>query len=163
MSDTAASERDKARLVEVTLDEESIGNSNADVTHERQVAIFDLLEDNKFALQDHEGPYRLHLSQADNRLVFAIGDAEGRSITDIGLPLSPFRRMVKDYFLMCESYFQAIKTAPASRIEALDQNRRALHDEGSHLLKERLQDKIDVDMPTARRLFTLLCALHWKG
>jgi uncharacterized protein (UPF0262 family) len=153
-----------ARLVEVTLDEASIGRNNADVAHEREVAIFDLLEENSFAPEGRDGgPYTLHLSLADNRLIFAIGDAEHRPITDVALPLSPFRRLVKDYFLLCESYFDAVRTAPASRIEAIDQGRRGMHDEGSSLLQERLKGKIEVDIATARRLFTLLCALHWKG
>src|SRR3990170_1818382 len=127
-----------ARLIAVTLDEASIGRNNAEVEHEREVAIFDLLETNRFALEAHEaGPYTLRLS--------------------------PFRRLVKDYFLICESYYQAIKTQPAAKIEAIDMGRRGLHDEGSRLLQERLKGKIAVDIATARRLFTLLCALHWKG
>ncbi|XSG80894.1 MAG: UPF0262 family protein [Methyloligella sp. ZOD6] len=154
----------QSRLVEVTLDESSIGHNNAEVTHEREVAIFDLLEENSFDLEGHpDGPYTLHLSLADNRLVFNIADAEHNPVDEVNLPLTPFRKLVKDYFLVCESYFQAIKTAPASRIEAIDMGRKGLHDEGSQLLKERLQGKINLDIATARRLFTLLCALHWKG
>lgn len=153
-----------ARLVEVTLDSGSIGRNSTDVDHEREVAIFDLLERNSFALEGQDGgPYSLHLSLADNRLVFTVGDTNKTPIVHVMLSLSPFRRLVKDYFLMCESYFQAIKTAPPSRIEAIDMGRRGLHDEGSQLLKERLKGKIRVDLPTARRLFTLICALHWKG
>jgi uncharacterized protein (UPF0262 family) len=153
-----------ARLVEVTLDSGSIGRNSTDVDHEREVAIFDLLERNSFALEGHDcGPYSLHLSLADNRLVFTVGDTNRTPIVHVMLSLSPFRRLVKDYFLMCESYFQAIKTAPPSRIEAIDMGRRGLHDEGSQLLKERLKGKIRIDLPTARRLFTLICALHWKG
>ena len=153
-----------ARLIEVTLDEASIGRNNAEVDHEREVAIFDLLERNAFALEGHDGgPYTLRLSLADNRLVFTVGDTERAPIQHVMLSLSPFRRLVKDYFLICESYYQAIKTQPASRIEAIDMGRRGLHDEGSQLLKERLNGKISVDLATARRLFTLLCALHWKG
>jgi uncharacterized protein (UPF0262 family) len=155
---------EQARLVEVTLDDASIGRNNAEVEHEREVAIFDLLERNTFALEGHDGgPYTLHLSLADNRLVFTVGDTERAPIQHVMLSLSPFRRLVKDYFLICESYYQAIKTQPASRIEAIDMGRRGLHDEGSQLLKERLKGKIAVDIATARRLFTLLCALHWKG
>jgi uncharacterized protein (UPF0262 family) len=153
-----------ARLVAVTLDEASIGRNNAEVEHERDVAIFDLLERNAFALEGHDGgPYTLHLSLADNRLVFIVGDTERAPIQQVMLSLSPFRRLVKDYFLVCESYYQAIKTQPASKIEAIDMGRRGIHDEGSHLLMERLKGKIAVDIATARRLFTLLCALHWKG
>ena len=155
---------DRARLVEVTLDQASIGRNNAEVEHERDVAIFDLLEKNSFALEGHNGgPYTLHLSLADNRLVFTVGDTDRAPIQHVMLSLSPFRRLVKDYFLICESYYQAIKTQPASRIEAIDMGRRGLHDEGSQLLLERLKGKIVIDLATARRLFTLLCALHWKG
>lgn len=156
---------DQSRLVEVTLDEGSIGRNSTEVEHEREVAIFDLLERNTFALEGHEngGPYRLHLSLADNRLVFTVGDTNRNPIVHVMLSLSPFRRLVKDYFLMCESYYQAIKTAPPSRIEAIDMGRRGLHDEGSQLLIERLKGKIQIDKATARRLFTLICALHWKG
>jgi uncharacterized protein (UPF0262 family) len=155
---------EQARLVEVMLDDASIGRNNAEVEHEREVAIFDLLERNAFALEGHDGgPYTLHLSLADNRLVFTVGDSERAPIQHVMLSLSPFRRLVKDYFLICESYYQAIKTQPASKIEAIDMGRRGIHDEGSQLLMERLKGKIAVDIATARRLFTLLCALHWKG
>ena len=154
-----------ARLVEVTLDEASLGRDNAEVEHERKVAIFDLVEKNQFALEGHEhgGPYTLRLSFADNRLVFSVADTDSAPLQQVMLSLSPFRRIVKDYFLICDSYYQAIKTQPASKIEAIDKGRRGLHDEGSHLLMERLKGKIAVDIATARRLFTLLCALHWKG
>jgi uncharacterized protein (UPF0262 family) len=155
---------DRSRLVEVTLDEASIGRNHAEVEHERDVAIFDLLEKNSFALEGHDGgPYTLHLSLADNRLVFTVGDTDHAPIQHVMLSLSPFRRLVKDYFLICESYYRAIRTQPASKIEAIDMGRRGLHDEGSKLLMERLKGKITIDLPTARRLFTLLCALHWKG
>jgi uncharacterized protein (UPF0262 family) len=155
---------DRSRLVEVTLDQASIGRNHAEVEHERDVAIFDLLEKNSFALEGHDGgPYTLHLSLADNRLVFTVGDTDHAPVQHVMLSLSPFRRLVKDYFLICESYYQAIKTQPASKIEAIDMGRRGLHDEGSKLLMERLKGKITIDLPTARRLFTLLCALHWKG
>ena len=155
---------EQARLVEVTLDSDSLGRNSADVEHEREVAIFDLLERNSFALENHDGgPYTLHLSVADSRLVFTVGDATRAPIANVMLSLLPFRRLVKDYFLMCETYFQAIKTAPPSRIEAIDLSRRGLHDEGSRLLMERLKGKVLIDIATARRLFTLICALHWKG
>ena len=158
----AAAER--ARLIEVMLDQASIGRNNAEVEHEREVAIFDLLERNSFALEGHDGgPYTLNLSLVDNRLVFTVGDTDRAPIQHVMLSLSPFRRLVKDYFLICESYYQAIKTQPASKIEAIDMGRRGLHDEGSQLLLERLKGKIAIDLATARRLFTLLCALHWKG
>ena len=95
--------------------------------------------------------------------MLTVGDAERAPINHVMLSLSPFRRLAKDYFLICESYYQAIKTQPASKIEAIDMGRRAVHDEGSNLLLERLKGKIAIDLPTARRLFTLICALHWKG
>jgi uncharacterized protein (UPF0262 family) len=155
---------DTSHLVEITLDDKSLGRNMPDVEHERKVAIFDLLEENVFALEERqEGPYSLHLSIAENRLVFAVGDVEHKPITSFMLSLSPFRKLVKDYFLVCESYYDAIKSAPPSRIEALDMGRRGLHNEGSQLLMLRLEGKISTDFDTARRLFTLICALHWKG
>ena len=158
------SNSERSCLIEVKLDEGSIGRSTPEVEHERDVAIFDLIEANSFALEGRDdGPYTLNLSLAENRLVFTVGDTEREPIVHVMLSLSPFRRLVKDYFLVCETYYQAVRTAPASRIEAIDMGRRALHDEGSHLLLDRLKGKINVDIATARRLFTLLCALHWKG
>ena len=163
MTDQEKSPSAEGTLIEVTLDQNSIGRNNAEVEHEREVAIFDLVEKNSFSLDGHDGPYTLHLSLADNRLVFNVADSDRAPIQQVMLALSPFRRLVKDYFLVCESYYQAIKTQPASKIEAIDMGRRGIHDEGSHLLLERLKGKIEVDIATARRLFTLLCALHWKG
>ncbi len=164
MTGDADKTAETSRLVEITLDEKSVGRKSSDVEHERKVAIFDLLEDNVFALEDREeGPYSLLLSIAENRLVFTVGDASHKPITSFMLSLSPFRKIVKDYFFVCESYYEAIKTAPPSRIEALDMGRRGLHNEGSQLLMQRLEGKITTDFDTARRLFTLICALHWKG
>lgn len=164
MPDGTESKNASSRLVEITLDPASLGHNTPDVVHERKVAIFDLLEDNVFALEEHSGgPYSLHLSIAENRLVFAVGDSEQVPITSFMLSLTPFRKIVKDYFLVCESYYSAIKSAPPSRIEALDMGRRGLHNEGSQLLMQRLDGKIETDFDTARRLFTLICALHWKG
>jgi uncharacterized protein (UPF0262 family) len=152
------------RLVAVTLDEGSIGRSNSDVEHERAVAIYDLLENNVFVPADHPGgPYTLHLKISENRLMFDIRLADGTPVIAHFLSLSPLRRIVKDYFTVCDSYYEAIRTASPSRIEAIDMGRRGLHDEGSHLLMERLQKKVTLDFDTARRLFTLLCVLHWKG
>jgi len=153
-----------AQLIEVILDEASIRRTTPDIDHERQVAIFDLLEDNHFLLEGGAaGPYCLNLSLAENRLVFAVASEDRKALMTFMLSLSPFRKLIKDYFLVCESYYEAIKIAPSSRIEALDMGRRGLHDEGSQLLVERLKGKIEVDFPTARRLFTLICVLHWKG
>ncbi|MFZ1110816.1 MAG: UPF0262 family protein [Rhodomicrobium sp.] len=154
-----------SRLIAVNLDEASIGNHTPEVDHERQVAIFDLLEENLFELAaGPPGPYKLGIAIVENRLVFAVtaGDADAPTTTFL-LSLNPFRKLVKDYFLLCENYFEAIKSAPPSRIEALDMGRRALHDEGGKLLLERLEGKALMDTATSRRLFTLLCALHWKG
>ncbi len=154
-----------SRLIGIDLDEASMGTRALEIEHERQVAIFDLLEENHFELADGTaGPYKLRIGITEHRLAFAVtaGDAAEPSATFL-LSLTPFRRLVKDYFLVCGNYFEAIKTAPPSRIEALDMGRRALHDEGSKLLAERLHGKVTMDVPTSRRLFTLLCALHWKG
>jgi uncharacterized protein (UPF0262 family) len=156
--------RKPPRLVAVTLDENSIGRSGPDVEHERAVAIYDLLEENTFAPVDGgPGPFKLHLSITGTRLVFDIRRANGTAVMAHLLSLSPLRRLVKDYFMVCDSYYAAIRTATPDRIEALDMGRRALHDEGSRLLMERLQRKVKVDFDTARRLFTLICVLHWKG
>jgi len=152
------------RLVKITLDEGSIGRSSQDIEHERAVAIYDLIEDNSFAPADHDGgPYALHLSITENRLVFDIRQQDGTPLMAHLLSLTPFRKIVKDYFMICDSYYKAIRTASPTQIEAIDMGRRGLHNEGSELLKERLKEKIDVDFDTARRLFTLICVLHWKG
>ncbi len=164
MADGGEQDAKLSRLVEVTLDEKSIRRATPDIDHERKVAIFDLLDENYFELiEGASGPYCLNLSLAESRLVFAVTSEKRSPITTFMLSLSPFRKIVKDYFMVCESYYDAIKTAPPSRIEALDMGRRGLHDEGSRLLAERLEGKIEVDFPTARRLFTLICVLHWKG
>jgi uncharacterized protein (UPF0262 family) len=165
MARAAADSKDNAqRLVAVKLDETSIGRSGPDIEHERAVAIYDLIEENLFAPHDDDnGPYALHLSIADNRLVFDIRAADGTPVMAHLLSLSPFRRIVKDYFMICDSYYDAIRTATPDRIEALDMGRRGLHDEGSRILQERLRRKVKVDFGTARRLFTLICVLHWKG
>ena len=153
------------RLVEVRLDEDSIARCSPDIEHERNVAIYDLLESNSFELQrpDAHGPYTLLLALEDKRLIFHIGDGEGRPVKSLMLSLSSFRRLIKDYFLLCESYFEAIRSAPPSRIEAIDMGRRGLHDEGAQMVIDRLVGKVKVDFETARRLFTLICALQGPG
>jgi uncharacterized protein (UPF0262 family) len=158
-----ASDRN-ARLIDVELDE-SIGRSTPDVEHERAVAIFDLIEENSFRPIGDEagGPYRLKLSLADSRLVFAVSREDGEAVVAHILSLTPLRRVVKDYFLVCESYYEAIRISTPSQIEAIDMGRRGLHNEGSQTLKDRLDGKIEVDFDTARRLFTLVCVLHWRG
>jgi len=154
----------RKRLVGVTLDEKTISRSNPDVEHERQIAIYDLLEQNTFAPVGHDGgPYTLHLSITGNRLAFDIRDEHGKPVIAHLLSLTPLRRIVKDYYTICDSYYQAIRTATPDKIEALDMGRRAVHNEGSRILMERLKGKIALDIDTARRLFTLLCVLHWRG
>jgi uncharacterized protein (UPF0262 family) len=161
---TRAKSADKSRLVAVTLDEGSIGRSGSDVEHERAVAIYDLIEANSFAPIGHKGgPYALHIALKDNRLALDIRLADGKPVIAHLLSLTPFKRIVKDYFLICDSYYAAIRTATPDRIEAIDMGRRALHDEGSRILQEAIKSKVKVDFDTARRLFTLLCVLHWKG
>lgn len=155
---------DRRRIVNLILDERSVIRRSADVEHERKVAIFDLIEQNLFAPVGHDGgPYNLHLGIEENRLVFDIRDENDRALGKVMLALSPFRRIVKDYFQICESYYQAIKTASPSRIEAIDMGRRGVHDAGSTLLRERLGGKIEIDFGTARRLFTLICVLHIRA
>jgi uncharacterized protein (UPF0262 family) len=154
----------KARLTAITLDEASIARGNPSIEHERKVAIFDILESNRFELEGRQGgPYTLDLRLIEDRLVLAVAEEAGGDPFTVVLSLTPLRRVIKDYFIVCESYYQAIRTAPPSRIQAIDMGRRALHDEGSRVLTERLKGKIAVDGDTARRLFTLICALHWKG
>src|SRR5215472_12067898 len=154
----------KRRLVAVVLDEESIGRSNPDVEHERQVAIYDLLEQNSFAPVRHDdGPYSLHLSINRNRLAFYIRREDGMRVIAHLFSLTPLHRIVKDYYMICDSYYQAIRTATPDKIEAIDMGRRAVHNDGSRILMERLKGKVTVDIDTARRLFTLICVLHWKG
>ncbi len=155
---------DKARLVGISLDERSTATSNTNIEHEREVAIFDILEENSFALEGHDaGPYTLNIAIVEDRLVLTVGDEAGDTLVTHMLSLTPFRRIMKDYFMVCESYYEAIRSAPPSRIQAIDMGRRGLHDDGSRTLLERLTGKVNVDMATARRLFTLICALHWKG
>jgi uncharacterized protein (UPF0262 family) len=152
------------RLAAITLDEASLGTPNDEVEHERRVAIYDLIEENQFRPSgDDGGPYTLQLGISGNRLVFDIRTTDGTPVVAHMLSLMPFRRIVKDYFTVCDSYYTAIRTATPDRIEALDMARRALHDEGSTLVLERLKRKVELDFDTARRLFTLISVLHWKG
>jgi uncharacterized protein (UPF0262 family) len=157
-------EADTSKLIDVELDE-SIGRSTPDIEHERAVAIFDLIEENSFqpVNDDGIGPYKLKLSLAESRLVFAISREDGAPVVTHILSLTPFRRIVKDYYMICESYYEAIRSATPSQIEAIDMGRRGLHNEGSQTLLDRLTGKIDIDFDTARRVFTLICVLHWRG
>jgi uncharacterized protein (UPF0262 family) len=158
-------ERDhKRRLSTITLDEASIGRGLPEQEHERTVAIYDLIESNSFALAGHEGgPYTLHISLASNKLALDIRTEVGDPVITHILSLMPLRRVVKDCFMVCESYYAAIRTASATQIEAIDMGRRGLHDEAAAILLERLEGKVIIDFDTARRLFTLITALHWKG
>ena len=153
------------RIVAVTLDEESIGRSGPDIEHERAIAIYDLIEQNLFAPDGHagSGPFTLHIGITGNRLMFDIRRQDSTPVVAHLLSLTPFRRIVKDYFMICDSYYQAIRTATPDKIEAIDMGRRGIHDEGSRTLQERLKGKVRIDFETARRLFTLITVLHWKG
>jgi uncharacterized protein (UPF0262 family) len=154
----------KSRLIAINFDGASIRRGNANIEHEREVAVFDILEGNSFAVNGRDdGPYTLNLSIIEDRLVFTIGQPASDDTFTFVLSLTPMRRIMRDYFIVCESYYQAIRTAPPSRIQAIDVGRRALHDEGGNVLVERLKGKVTIDRDTSRRLFTLICALHWKG
>lgn len=155
------------RLIDVTLDDSTVARWSADVEHERRIAIFDLLEENSFSLlksadETYEGPYKLHLSTIEGRLGFDVRASDGSDLMSFRLAMTPFRRIIREYFAICDSYYEAIRSASPSQIEAIDMGRRGVHNEGSELLRERLDGKIEIDMQTARRLFTLICVLHLK-
>ena len=155
------------RLAHIEIDEAGLAPPTPAIKQERDVAVFDLLEENHFALPDRggvrppEGPYRLALAIRDRRLVFDITTEAGEKAGEFHLALGPFRQVVKDYFSICESYFEAVKKLPPAQIEAIDMGRRGIHNEGAVLLQERLEGKAEIDRDTARRLFTLICVLHW--
>jgi uncharacterized protein (UPF0262 family) len=155
------------RICHIEIDERGLARPTPEIEQERRVAIFDLLEDNSFALPAREdrpvppGPYRLALAIREGRLVFDIADETAARVGEFHLSLGPFRQVVKDYFQICESYFEAVKRLPPSQIEAIDMARRGIHNEGARVLQERLEGKAAVDIDTARRLFTLICVLHW--
>jgi uncharacterized protein (UPF0262 family) len=160
------------RIAAITLDEHTVVRRSPTIEHERATAITDLLKDNRFTPQSgRAGPFHLHLAIAENRLAIEIrtpGNApeagpEGEPSETIVLPLAPFRRIVKDYFLVCESHYESIRGHGLARVEAIDVGRRSLHDEGSALLIERLAGKVTIDHDTARRLFTLICVLHLRA
>ena len=156
------------RIIDIALDEHTILWRSADIEQERRIAIFDLIEGNYFKpLRDHAdgyaGPYRIALSVEEGRLAIAIARADDTPLETHILALGRFRRPIKDYFAICDSYYQAIRAATPQQIETIDMARRAIHNEAAELLKERLEGKIDVDFDTARRLFTLICVLHIKG
>lgn len=155
------------RISAIDIDEQGLARPTPEIEQERKVAIFDLLEDNSFALPVREdratppGPYRLGLAIRDGRLVVDIATDDDAKVAEFHLSLGPFRQVVKDYFQICESYFEAVKRLPPSQIEAIDMARRGIHNEGARVLQERLEGKATVDIDTARRLFTLICVLHW--
>lgn len=149
------------RLMAVDIDEETLAASGPDAEHERRVAIFDLIEENSFELEGVEkGPYRLYLSMQEKKLVFDIKDEGESQIHIFILSMTPFRGVIRDYFMICESYYDAIRNSTPHQIEAIDMARRGIHNEGSELLAGRLEGKVKVDFDTSRRLFTLICALH---
>ncbi|MDX5356435.1 MAG: UPF0262 family protein [Rhodobacterales bacterium] len=155
------------RICHIEIDDRGLAPPTPAIEQERRVAIFDLLEDNSFALPARDGrevppgPYRLALAIREGRLVFDIATEAGEKVGEFHLSLGPFRQVVKDYFQICESYFDAVKRLPPSQIEAIDMARRGIHNEGASTLQERLEGKAEVDIDTARRLFTLICVLHW--
>ncbi len=155
---------DRHRLISINLDPRSIGRGNPDQEHERAIAIYDLIETNNFGIPGNDdGPYAPVIALHEAKLAFDICTQDGHQIVTHILSLTPFRRILRDYFMICESYFSAIRTATPSQIEAIDMGRRGLHNEGAQLLADRLAGKIECDFDTARRLFTLVTALHWKG
>lgn len=149
------------RLVSVDIDEDTLAASGPDAEHERRVAIFDLLEENSFEVDGKDdGPYALKLSMQERKLVFEIKTEGGDAVHTFVLSVTPFRGVIRDYFMICESYYDAIRSSSPHQIEAIDMARRGIHNEGSDLVAERLEGKVKVDFDTARRLFTLICALH---
>lgn len=152
------------RLCAINIDDRGLVPPTAEIDQERKVAIFDLLEDNSFSIPraaEYPGPYNLALAIREGRLVFAISGQATQKVAEFHLSMGPFRQVVKDYFQICESYFEAVKRLPPSQIEAIDMARRGIHNEGARVLQERLDGKATVDIDTARRLFTLICVLHW--
>ena len=151
------------KIVRIELDERSLARATADIEHERKVAIYDLLEENFFEpIGAGEGPFELYLSNVETRLVFDVRRQGGTALGQVHLSMTPFRKIIKDYFMLCESYYDAIRTAAPAQIETIDMARRSLHNEGSEILRERLNDKINLDLNTARRLFTLICSFHMR-
>ncbi len=161
-----------SHISHIEIDDSNLPPPTPEIEQERKVAMFDLLEANSFTLPGRDGrdgrgapdgPYHLSLSIRDKRLVFDIETTDARKAAEFHLSLGPFRQVVKDYFQICASYFDAVKTLPPSQIETIDMARRGIHDEGSRVLRERLEGKAEIDADTARRLFTLICVLHFGG
>lgn len=158
-----------SHISNIELDDSNLPPPTPEIEQERKVAMFDLLEENSFSLPARDdravpdGPYHLNLSIRDKRLVFDLATEASEKAAEFHLSLGPFRQVVKDYFQICESYFDAVKTMPPSQIETIDMARRGIHNEGSRVLQERLMGKAEIDTDTARRLFTLICVLHFGG
>ena len=151
------------KIVKIELDERSLARATADIEHERKVAVYDLLEENFFKPVNSEaGSFELYLSNVERRLVFDVRREGGEALGQVHLSMTPFRKIIKDYFMLCESYYDAIRNAAPAQIETIDMARRAMHNEGSEILSERLKDKIELDNNTARRLFTLICSFHMR-
>ncbi|MCQ0970380.1 UPF0262 family protein [Paracoccus sp. TK19116] len=154
-----------SRLSSIEIDDSAIAPATPEMEQERRVAVFDLLEDNSFTVPGRDGqsvpdgPYALDLAIREGRLVFDVQTEDAEKVAEFHLSLGPFRQVVKDYFQICESYFDAVKKLPPAQIEAIDMARRGIHNEGARTLQERLEGKADLDIDTARRLFTLICAL----
>ncbi|TMM47170.1 UPF0262 family protein [Qipengyuania marisflavi] len=168
MTDSASPPQSDYRIAHIALDEETILWRNADVEQERRVAIFDLIEENTFkplraAERGAGGPFRLTLAVRDGRLAMTIADADDVVIEELLLGLARFRRPIREYFAICDSYYQAIRKATPAEIETIDMARRGVHNRAAELLIERLEGKVDTDFATARRLFTLICVLHIRG
>ena len=162
-------EQSMSRIIHIDIDDSALPPPTPEIEQERRVAVFDLLEDNSFALPDRDGkvpangPYKLLLAIRERRLVFDVQTEDARPAAEFHLSLGPFRQVVKDYYQICESYFDAVKKLPPSQIEAIDMARRGIHNEGARVLQERLEGKAELDIDTARRLFTLICVLHFGG
>ncbi len=158
-----------SRICKIEIDDRGLPTPTPDVEQERKVAVFDLLEDNSFALEPRDGqdappgPFQVSLAIRERRLVIDLSDEDGAAVGEIQLSLGPFRQVVKDYYQICGSYFDAVKRLPPSQIEAIDMARRGIHNEGARILQERLEGKAKLDIDTARRLFTLVCVLHFGG
>ena len=158
-----AEPRSRNRLVDVSLDDASIPRGVAGRDHERDVAMFDLIEENSFGVPGRdEGPYSLKIAQSESRLNFEVRSEAGEVVCEFSVSMTPFRPLLKDYFLVCETYYSAIRTASPRQIEAIDRERSALHNEGASLVASRFAEKVEIDDATSRRLFTLVSALHWK-
>jgi uncharacterized protein (UPF0262 family) len=160
---TAENNESRDRLSDVFLDEDTIPRGAIDADHERAVAIFDLIEENSFAIPGRDdGPYTMTISQEESKFTFDVRTSDGEQAVSIVVSMTPFRSLLKDYFLVCETYYSAIRTASPRQIEAIDRERTALHNDGAEMMAQRLSEKVAIDQRTARRLFTLISTLRWN-